>query len=382
MMLALRLLVAVAGAVVCMARPVTGQAVPIDSRSSPVMIATVVQERTLRPVITIAGGKFHWGWPEDVEDLGKVFPMALASIPKDWISPLSSLPGNWMVFVDDDKKISAKAVEVITLSGDNPVEATIRLSAGAEWDGLRSAVAVSGAPGADVNFVENIEPESTEGRRLTTIARRLVVDDILSEVRTGLARVDEPLRNGVFQPPREAVRLTEPIEVTIRRPRRALADGIRPVLVDYRVKYSKSGAPNSCDTQAHVRSWFNENPAGLIRALSSSIDVSFGCEWMGVDSFPDAVVQVAGYELWIGRDNYEDGTTYEAWFFRNGKLENVNLPTMLGGGAVSGVPHLHPRAAPSFSRTPRYCGLVTGDGALARVLCATTMSRAGSTVMN
>ncbi len=320
MKVAVRLCVAIVGVVLCNVQITLGQAARA-AKATPIMLATVVRSHALLPVITVAGDEIAGGWPHDVEDLNLGVPMRLTAIPGDWILPFTSLPTKWKMFFDDGTSAMVQALDVITTEGDNQFEPAIRTSAALKADDRRSAVAVAGDPGATVNFVQNIEPESVEGKRLTAIAQALVVDDVIKEIGQAVSELQAEFRAGAFQPSRETVRTLKAGQVTIRRPNRPLVDGLRPVLVDYVTKYSKTAEPDMCDTGAHVRSWFSEGANGVVRSLSSEIVVRVGCDWLFVDSFPDAVVQVAGKELWLGVDNYEDGYLNVAYFFRNGRLE-------------------------------------------------------------
>lgn len=300
--------------------------------TNPIIIATLTRDQTIRPVVTVSGGRFSWGWPDDVEGTAHEFPMPLTSIPAAWISPVPTAPTSWRLYLNDGRRLTVGAVAVVTLPGDNPVEAVIRTTPVSNWSNHLSGVATAGGE-VSVNFIQRTFGD-TEFRRLSEIARRLTIDDILREMSNEFGRVAESERAASYRPSRKNL-LARQVEATIYRPERPLADGLRPVLVDYMLRFDEAPDSERCLTAIHVRSWFHEGPRGMVRALGSEIGVDFGCNYLTVDSFPEAVVQIGSLEVWLGQNYYEDGFEYDAYHFRNGRLESVRWsPVGVGGVAL------------------------------------------------
>lgn len=295
-----------------------------------IIIATLTRSQAIRPVVTVSGQSVSWGWPDDVDGMAHEFPMPLTSIPADWISPVPNAPISWRLNLSDGRRLTVGAIDVVTLPGDNPVEAVIRMTPVSDWSKDLSGVATAGGE-VSVNFIQRTFGD-TEFRRLLEIARRLTIDEILQEVSNELGRVDESDRAASFRPSRKDLLEKEQIEPSMFRPQRPLADGLRPVLVDYMLRFDEAANQGHCLTGIHVRSWFHEGPRGMVRALGSEIGVDFGCDYLTADTFPEAVVQIGPLEVWLGQTNYEDGSDYDAYHFRNGRLESVRWsPVSVGG---------------------------------------------------
>lgn len=300
----------------------------------PVVVGTMTSDQTFRPIVTVVGGRTFRGWPGNLEGEGHTFPMPLPSIPPGWITPLAMAPLSWRVFLNDGRRLTVRAIDVVRLSDENPVLAAIRTTRIPEWSARSSGVAVAGAA-PSVNFIQS-RFDAAESARLTTIARQLTLNDVLRAMAVELDRMAEPEREAIYRPSRQEV-LESPIEPTIYRPERPLADGLRPVLVDYMLRFE--GTPGECLTQIHVRSWFHEGRRGLVRALGTEVVADFGCGYMTVDAFPDVIVTIGDLELWLGQNYYEDGFEDDAYHFRNGRLESVTaMPSDGDGDSRNGRP--------------------------------------------
>lgn len=301
--------------------------------TKPIIIATLARNQTIRPVVTISGERLSSGWPDDVVGTAHEFPMPLTSIPKDWISPVPTAPTSWRLYLSDGRRLTVGAVDVVTLPGDSPVEAAIRTTPVSNWSNDLSGVATAGGE-VSVNFIQRTFGD-TEVQRFSEIARRLTIDDILREMSNELGRLAESERAASYRPSRKDLLGKQQVERSLYRPERSLADGVRPVLVDYMLRFDDGTEQAQCLTSIHVQSWFHEGPRGMVRALGSEIGVDFGCDYLTVDTFPEAVVQIGSLELWLGQTNYEDGFDYDAYHFRNGRLESVRwLPIDIGGASL------------------------------------------------